>query len=331
MNILYPENGKIFIPEGDYTTDHARRVKQGFSFIANELIAEGKDNSMLSVNTSENKQIWGAGTVTIGEELKLKINLTGASEIWPYKTSGNAITNAKIKVTNGAQPLANQRVKITITRVDKSGGHDHTNSPDQTLWGRISVNGIKGNPVTAYTDQKGEITTEEIRSSEFGGEYFVEAYLESNPSIKDKVDLLVRVGGLQPLPASSYYELIGTRDHHLCQSSIPTSLHNFNHFGEPKLITAITKLALTYHLYFNVKIHINDMSIEYGGKFDTNNLWFGDHAEHRTGKNVDLAFKTSNNQNECLYVNKRYLKELVVKYSDDRLLIHNDHYHMRIK
>ena len=361
----------IFVPEWGITTDEEMGVMQGFKFIANEQITETPVSSTLLVKTSsgiiagsvdpnntlpeksrsitnkninrlnkttstlDDEQLWGEGTITItNDEPTIKITLTDSSKIWPYKAVSagyNPITNVKIKVTNGDKPLANEKVKITIKRIERTGGHDHTNSSDLTLWGRISVNGVKGNPVTAYTDQNGEIITEEIRSSEFGGEYFIEVYLEASPGTKDKVDLQVKVDGLEPLPTSSYYELIGTRDHHLCQSSIPTSLHNSNHFGKPKLITAITKLASTYYLYFNEKIHINDMSIEYGGKFDTNNLWFGDHAEHRTGKNVDLAFKTSNNQNECLSVNKRYLKELVGKYSDDRLKIHNDHYHMRVK
>ena len=74
------------------------------------------------------------------EDIKLKVTLTEA-EIHPLKTGGNSITNAKIKITNGDQPLANKKVKITVNRIERSGGHDHTNSPDLNLWGRISVQG----------------------------------------------------------------------------------------------------------------------------------------------------------------------------------------------
>lgn len=283
-------NGMIFIPEGGYTTDQARRVKQGFSFIANELITESTVSSTLVVNTSEDEQIWGTGTVAIGEEMKLKINLTGSSEVWPYRTSGSPTTNAKIKVTNGDKPLANGKVKITIKRIDRSGGHDHPNSSDLTLWGRISVNGVKGNPVTVYTDQNGEITTEEIRASEFGGEYFIEAYLESKPGIKDKVDLHVRVPGLQLLPASSYYDKIGGTDKHHGPPSNPNDDHN--HWGTNEFNNRIESMSLAWlNLFSNEpKLQINDMSLPYGGLFDINGQWnsASGHDTHREGTNADI-------------------------------------------
>ncbi|MCL4549642.1 MAG: penicillin-insensitive murein endopeptidase [Bacteroidetes bacterium] len=269
----------------------------------------------------------------------IKISMAGEKSIWPELPPGqshiagyNPRTNIKVKATNGNQPLANQNVKISITRIEGTGGHDHVSPAlEPSKSGTIKVGNSRNNPQLVVTDSNGEYTTEEILASEFGGKYIIEAALVSKPEIKDTINIVVKVPNLYSLPLSEHYELIGTREHHLCQSNIPTSLHNANHFGEQKLISAITKLASAYHLYSNnEKIHVNDMSIEYGGKFDTNNLWYGDHAEHRTGKNVDLAFKTSNNQNECLPVNKRLLKELVVKYSDGRLKIHNDHYHMRI-
>lgn len=221
------------------------------------------------------------------DKTKIKVTLTGLGTVWPYKTSGNPITSAKIKVTNGDQPQANEKVKITIKRIDKSGGHDHPNSSDLTLWGRISINGVKGNPVTAYTDQKGEITTEEVRSSEFGGEYIIEAYLESKPDIKDKVSFIVKVTGLSLLPENSSYTKIGGTDKHFGPPGYQT---DNNHWGTNVLNQAIQNLSAGwYNKFLNVpKLQINDMSLPYGGWFDISGNWSGDHKTHRIGNSVDI-------------------------------------------
>jgi hypothetical protein len=267
------------------------------------------------------------------EDIKLKVTLTEA-EIRPLKTGGNSITNAKIKVTSGGQPLANKKVKITVNRIERSGGHDHPNSPDLNLWGRISIQGKKGNPVTATTNQNGEINTDEILASEFGGEYYVEASLESNSSVKDKADLTVRVPELEPLQSNSiYYELIGTPDNYYCQNR-PISKHFSNHYGTRKLITAIKNVAEEYALNNDgTKILINDMSLVFGGRFDIFNNWTGEHAEHREGLNVDISFKGLNKDGECVQIKQRTIEKLISYYADGKLLKHtvkNPHYHMRV-
>jgi hypothetical protein len=180
------------------------------------------------------------------------------------------------------------RRKITINRIERSGGHDHPNSPDLNLWGRITVQGNKGNPVTAITNQNGEINTDEILASEFGGEYFVEAFLESNPSVKDEANLTVRVSDLQLLPVSTYYDKIGGTDNHYGPPSRPNEDHN--HWAQQNVNENIKQTAI---LWFNnfpkeAKLNINDISLPYGGKFDVNGKWKGDHSEHRTGEDIDI-------------------------------------------
>jgi len=221
------------------------------------------------------------------EDIKIKVTLT-QSEIRPLKTGGNSITNAKIKVTSGGQPLANKKVKITVNRIERSGGHDHSNSPDLNLWGRISIQGNKGNPVTATTNQIGEINTDEILASEFGGEYYVEASLESNSSVKDKADLTVRVPDLQLLPESPYYDKIGGTDFHYGPRSRPDEDHN--HWGTISFVNKIKALCLAWYAIFsnNSKLQINDISLPMGGKFDINGKWAGDHDSHRRGTNADI-------------------------------------------
>ncbi len=373
--------GTIFLPEWGDTTDEAWGVAQGFKFIAYENISDTTTvQSTILVKTSAgiaasivqgsseksktliknsakqlmktnsilqgDEQLWGTGTITIGEELTLKINLTGPKEIWPYKavSAGNPITNVKIKVTNGDKPLTNEKVKITIKRIDRSGGHDHPNSPDLTLWGRISVNGVKGNPVTAYTDQNGEITTEEIRASEFGGEYFIEAYIDSKSGIKDKADFIVKVPGLELLPISSYYDKIGGTDKHY---GPPRTREDHNHWGQAILINSVEKIGQEFNRYYpNLKLQINDISLPMGGGFDVKGGWDYDinigckkigHCEHRVGLNADISYKVINStdNNSIMVIDKsqrRFLWSLIQDVTSEQSLDHGysgGHFHLR--
>ena len=321
--------GTILLPQWGDTTDEAWGVMQGFKFIADKQITESMVESTILVKTSSgiiagsiqagnsgegktltNKSIrqlkktsavqesdevlWGEGTITIGGETKIKITLTGPNEVWPYKAVSagyNSITNFKIKVTNGNQPQPNQSVKTTIARIERSGGHDHPNSSDLTLWGRISINGVKGNPVTAYTDQKGEITTEEVLSSEFGGEYFIEAYLESKPDIKDKVSFIVKVPGLSLLPENSSYTKIGGTDKHFGPPMYQT---DNNHWINSNALIDLDSAAVSFsrdHLNKTGIMRINDISLPNGGLFDYRGTLEPPHKSHRVGKDVDIENK----------------------------------------
>lgn len=364
--------GTLYLPQWGDQSDEFLNIPAGFKFIASEQITESMVESTILVKTSSgiiagsiqpgnpgkgktltNKSIrqlkktanmqegdevlWGEGTITIGGETKIKITLTGPKEIWPYKAVSagyNPITNVKIKVTNGDQPQANQSVKITIKRIERTGGHDHPNSSDLTLWGRISVNGVKGNPVTAYTDQNGEITTEEIRASEFGGEYLIEASLESKPGTKDTASLIVGVPGLIELGTSSYYELVGSPNNYAgtndpCRFQPPTTKHGRNHFGKQGLINIITNIANDFAaLYPGHRLRVNDMSLENGGLFDFQNTWLYPHRTHRVGNNADIPFSGINSNGQCIILNRRDLYNTIMDNSNRAPFEEGDHYHI---
>jgi len=290
-------NGFRFIANESISVDSAKIILNASAKVSYESIYQASSAGMMigvmfiGVGDTE-ERITGMGEITIGEELALKINLTGRSEIWPYKAVSagyNPITNVKIKVTNGDQPQANQSVKITITRIERSGGHDHPNSSDLTLWGRISINGVKGNPVTAYTDQNGEITTEEIRASEFGGEYLIEASLESKPGIKDKVSFIVKVPGLNLLPENSSYIKTGGTEKHF---GPPIYQTDNNHWVDSIALSSLVSgtvefLQATWNRN-QERMRINDIGLPFGGLFDINGTWRNPHISHRTGKDVDI-------------------------------------------
>ncbi len=286
--------GMIFIPELGYSIDQARRVRQGISFIANNRIDGNEINSLLVVNVSEDKKIWGTGIVSVSEKLKLSMIITGLSEIWPFKASSvekNYSTNVKIKLTMDGKPIANKKVNIVIKRKEGSGGHDHPNSANLTLWGRISVNGIKGNPVIVSTNLNGEITTEEIRASEFGGEYFVEAFLDSKPSIKNVVDLIVKVPGLHLLAESNIFLKTGGTQNH---NGPPKDQTDNNHWINPIVLADLDSAAIIYSKdpqNRSGKMRINDLSLPYGGLFDHLGNWDRPHSSHRLGRDVDIENK----------------------------------------
>ncbi|MEW6508427.1 MAG: hypothetical protein AB1432_11840, partial [Bacteroidota bacterium] len=270
------------------------------------------------------------------ENLKIEITVTGEKSIWPKlkvpEKGYNPQTIVDIAVKKGERPLSNAAVKLMIKRIEGTGGHDHINSLPREKCGSINS---QTNDIVLVTDQSGTIKNVKIESGEFGGEYVFQSSLASNMNVSSAILIYYKVPGLVSLPVSDYYELIGTPDNYVCQPARPSSQHYSNHYGTLKLITAISDIAEDYHLYSNgTKILINDMSLVYGGRFDTNNLWGGDHKEHRVGKNADISFRGLDSDGNCVYIKQKVMEELFSKYADGILLKHTDknpHYHMRVK
>lgn len=77
-----------------------------------------------------------------------------------------------------------------------------------------------------------------------------------------------------------------------------TTSHPANHNGTSAAINGLVLIAEDYRSEYygngpmpeSEKLHYNDMSLTYGGKFDLNRNWLnsGDHAEHRVGINTDV-------------------------------------------
>jgi hypothetical protein len=122
-------------------------------------------------------------------------------------------------------------------------------------------------------------------------------YLESrtNRLLKDSVKVVERVAELQQLPASVNYTQIGGTCGHHGQSDNPNvpqpcRTPNNNHWAAASVNTNIENIAAEYRRLFpNLPpLAINDMSLPYGGKFDINGKWTGDHTYHRNGLDVDV-------------------------------------------
>jgi len=168
----------------------------------------------------------------------------------------------------------------------------------------------------------------------------MKVYLESleNKLLKDSISIVERIPDLVQLDENSdYYELVGsplnnTNTNDPCRPPESlTSLHNINHFGTQALLTAIQNIATEYNtLHPNKKLRINDMSIEYGGKFDISNNWRGGHSSHRLGTNADIGFTVINENNNCLDVNREDLRIIIKKFSSKNPYKEGDHYHIYV-
>lgn len=101
-------------------------------------------------------------------------------------------------------------------------------------------------------------------------------------------DILIRVDGLFPLGTGNDHKLIGQ-----------TVSHPENHYGTGQTNLSLRQIATDYRSEFypsgnipdDAKVAYNDISLNYGGKFDLNRDWANTsvkHGEHREGINCDV-------------------------------------------
>lgn len=96
--------------------------------------------------------------------------------------------------------------------------------------------------------------------------------------------------GLEPIPGSPYYSLTEPIGGGGTKIVGATDMHKKNHFLMTGATTVLERLAKDYHTAFPLApvLHINDASLEWGGKFDIEGSWVGEHAEHTRGTVVDV-------------------------------------------
>jgi len=117
----------------------------------------------------------------------------------------------------------------------------------------------------------------------------ISGHFQVHATISDKsgyTNAAVIFPGLHILLPGGDYRLIGT-----------TVSHPSNHWGISQAVNSLGLIATDYKNEFygsnpipeDEKVAYNDMSLEWGGKFDLNNNWsnVGAHAEHREGINCD--------------------------------------------
>jgi hypothetical protein len=225
-------------------------------------------------------------------------------------------------------------VRIGRPTLVDSGGHSHDGARPL---GKFMIqhlpdtNWITVDTVQAQTDSTGKLKFRYL-ASQFGGKERIKGSVLSDSTRMDTLRLLTRVPNLTELPEGAHYFLTGAPDDNdPCPALPPTSLHYRNHFGTVGIIQAIQSIAAAYEsLYPGTRIRVNDMSLVYGGMFDWRNQWHADHREHRIGINADIGrYKGIGPSGTCVDVSSIRLQEKIRLYTRGRLVIHDDHFHLR--
>jgi hypothetical protein len=291
-----------------------------------------------------------ATLVLVGK--RLRININSPKRIWPTLPEGrsggnpnnrNRKDSISIAFRMGLLPAVSESVLVKTRFITRSGGHDHENTPPDSLMGTLRHLGSSfagTGEIRLQTDSEGKFLIR-YTAPLFGGriEFLARSITDSTISAADTLD--VRVDSLIALGADSTYELVGAPDNHSgtndpCRTTPPRSLHYNNHHGTSATITAIDSIAANYNRFHaGVRLRINDISLEHGGLFDLKNDWvYRDsvHWEHRIGKSADIGYSGINRQNECVTrLAMGDMRALIGQFTTGAVYEHSDHFHIRMR
>lgn len=286
--------------------------------------------------------------VVTKEKTELEISYVNSEEIeiWPTlgggafsgrnKNENNIQKEIIVEVTWDGEPEPNKEVVVLSRFIPKTGGHDHSGQPSGSLRGEIKFHNV---PIT---DCDGKVQFI-YKAPKISGEYELIAQVAENGIIyDDSKSVIVKVPGLDPLVDSPYFEKVGapnnneTTNDPCREPESLTSVHYDNHYGTNELNSDIRAISKDYFVVDNqIKLRINDLSLEWGGIFDIDNEWTDPHFEHRIGKQADIGMKGMPNQSglsECPQISEDIIVPIIERHTSAKLLIHRGskpHYHIR--
>lgn len=206
-----------------------------------------------------------------------------------------------ISVTDGeGKPIQNALVEIKHDYQQGTGGHTHAASerflPDQSLQGIFWRKGKGGTYLDLTTDENGIAIVDSLVASQISGMYLITAFLKSDPSVKDTVNLAVQVPGLV-----NFRDLIFIPNGEEPCTFLQTPPGEENHPDNDYCTTAMGSSLFLAILDFNFWsgspirggvpriLSLNDMSLPWGGLFDGMYAnWQPPHSYHRIGRSVDI-------------------------------------------
>ncbi len=197
---------------------------------------------------------------------------------------GKATTNLRVRVFNAnGQLVPNANVKLEVTVIAKSGGHQHDGPPPRPK-GELSNGVVVDTMITGNTGPNGMGFA--FAAPDPAGDHKITASCLDRTCKQEGPDT-VRVGvkGLVPIPESPTYVLITPNT---------DTLHPNNHYLTPASITVLQKLAGRYSQQFTagLLLNLNDASLERGGLFDIgarNGIpWRPPHVTHKKGTEIDI-------------------------------------------
>ena len=249
--------------------------------------------------------------------LKVKKNLLRILDhapwtIWPYlppQSNGysrgadrpgyNPKRGFRIQVLGASnQPMRGQDVCVATKFEVRSGGHEHSfgkvELDDPTKQGFFyGQSELKKNPIVLTTDGNGMAVVDSMVASQVSGKYLITASLVADSTVKDTVNLEVRVPGL--------VNLVDYQDESFtfAQSDTGRANHPDNAWCAQIVVDSLS--AGTWGFYEwtksqkaggkGIKTSINDLSLPWGGLFDIDARWNIDdpsHSFHRVGLSVDV-------------------------------------------
>jgi len=246
-----------------------------------------------------------------------KINITLTPEtVRPKDSSSNPKTDIKITTTPSISGLP---VTICWAEVENSGGHLHTGRPQGVF-----------SEVSGYTGANGIFTTE-YRPDEFSGQERIGAKILN---VYKEKKLTVKIDGLTRYSNSNFIE----RSYH--------PKHSDPYYVDPAISGALDQIFNNFyndtaHLY--ARLRVNDMSLEWGGKYDCDIYpnggasWTSPHGNyHRKGRSVDIDEKfLDSSGNEVLISTYFSISDEFKDFIEDSIgyqlsdfLVEGSHYHL---
>lgn len=294
----------------------------------------------------------GGGLLVLKPGKSITLSAPMPKTLWPTLPAGrsggnpgnrNRKDSITVRVAIAGEPVIGESLLVKANFVLRSGGHDHENLPPDSLMGIWSdlVSGTTGvDSLIGATDDSGRILVR-YTAPRFSGkiEFVARSLIDTSLVAKDTV--VVKVDSLFALPADTSYELVGAPNNHAgtndpCRMTPPASDHSANHFGTLLLLQAIDSIAVNYHrMDPDIRLRVNDLSLEWGGLFDIPNNWKDNptatHNEHRIGKSADIGFSGISAQSSCKDIRRPLLLGFVNRFTTDAPYPHSDHYHIRMR
>jgi hypothetical protein len=264
------------------------------------------------VKLQEDTTKTGDTTLVLWEQT-LKIVMSEPREVRPSIPSENqnaAMVQQRrktfeVQMTRARKSVADHPFLIRTDYVRGSGGHDHDNTrgtvreDNNDNYGYFSAgtSPTQRRPLENLTGGNGRFSAN-YHASIWGDTMRVHLESRDNRLLKDSVSVVERVAELELLPESPNYTPIGgTCAHHgPSDRGIPEGCQtpNSNHWATAAVNENIEAIAAEYGRLFPrlPRLDINDMSLPFGGRFDINGRWVGDHTYHRNGLDVDVRTST---------------------------------------
>jgi hypothetical protein len=125
-----------------------------------------------------------------------------------------------------------------------------------------------------------------------------------------------RFTGLARIPANpQHYDRVG---------GTATHPENLNDWAHPELVDKMQEAARLYFLATGDRSRVNDMSLQYGGRFDIGGGWGGSHSEHRFA-DVDTRPYNWSERGRLQF----QVALLAAGFARQKILVEGDHFHVR--